>query len=202
MALRNGHGTGAGVPRIEVLPADEQPDPIPATVAVTVAAVERRENGTLGADLAKLLGSLGGRAKAAAMVPYVEIATRFVEQHLPALAAQAGGEVGPGPSSVVTSAALQLGASRWAFDRATKKRCTIKMRTELLKLSSQLANDSRQNLLAAYELAVREAKARSLAPLDASDPLKATGSGGLEIAPDDGSEGDDVDAIDTEGTSS
>ena len=30
MALRNGHGTGAGVPRIEVLPADELPPASPA----------------------------------------------------------------------------------------------------------------------------------------------------------------------------
>jgi hypothetical protein len=31
MTLRNSHGTGAGVPRVEVLPADELPAGVQAT---------------------------------------------------------------------------------------------------------------------------------------------------------------------------
>jgi hypothetical protein len=56
---------------------------------------------------------------------------------------------------MVSSAALQLAASRWAFDRAAATDDAA-----MFKLGSALANDSRQNLLAAYELAVREGKAR------------------------------------------
>ena len=69
----------------------------------------------------------------------------------------AGGEPGPAASSIVASAALQLAASRWAYDAAARK--NSRERPALLKLASALANDSRQNLLAAHELAVREAQA-------------------------------------------
>ena len=66
---------------------------------------------------------------------------------------------------MVASAALQLGASRYAFDKfaATAD-------ASWAKLGSSLANDSRQNLLAAYELATREAHAR---PRKDADPLAA-----------------------------
>jgi hypothetical protein len=76
-----------------------------------------------------------------------------------------GGGVGSGPSSMVASAALQLAASRFLFDQAgaTGDAATF-------KLASQLANDSRQNLLASYELATREAAARPQEPID---PLAA-----------------------------
>ena len=50
---------------------------------------------------------------------------------------------------------LQLAASRYLFDQGARTGDP-----SLLKTASQLANDSRQNLLAAYELAQREAQAR------------------------------------------
>lgn len=50
---------------------------------------------------------------------------------------------------MVQTAALQLAGSRAAFEKGD------------LKLGSQLGNDSRQNLLAAHEIAAREAEARS-----------------------------------------
>lgn len=59
---------------------------------------------------------------------------------------------------MVASAGLQLAASRWAFDRGAEQNDA-----SLIKLGSSLANDSRQNLLAAYELATREAAARQAA---------------------------------------
>ncbi len=156
MALRTGHGNGAGVPRIEVLPPDELPEPVAAPLAAHAGPGKRRQDGTVDPAFAKLLGRLGGLAKAASFAPYNQLADDFTAQHMAALGAQAGGQVGPAPSSMVTSAALQLAASRWAFDRGAKRRDPM-----LLKLGSSLANDSRQNLLAAYELAVREAKARA-----------------------------------------
>jgi len=173
MALRSGHGTGAGVPRIEVLPPDEQPSPVAAAVAAPAEPVRRRPDGKLADSAsARVLGQRGGEAKArrvrlvdslglstivadTSFGPYRAAAEEFVGHHLGELARQAGGEVGPAPSTMVASAALQLAASRWAFDRAAEK-----SDPDLFKLGSQLANDSRQNLLASYEMAVREAKAR------------------------------------------
>ncbi|AKV04562.1 hypothetical protein AKJ09_11225 [Labilithrix luteola] len=169
MTWRKGHGRGAGVPRIEVLPADELPAPVPAQAA----PVNRRQNGTVSdSESAKALGRKGGVAKAsrarlvsalglsalasdAEFTPYRDAGDEFVRHHLAALAARAGGEVGPGPSSIVASAGLQLAASRFVSDKAAKSGDA-----KLFHLASTLANDSRQNLLAAYELAVREAGAK------------------------------------------
>ena len=173
MTLRTGHGNGAGVPRIEVLPADELPAPIQAAPeAAASAPLARRPDGTFdGSEAAREAGRRGGRARArrvalvdslglakldeaAEFQPYRKAAEDFVREHLAALATQAGGYVGPGPSSLVASAALQLAASRFCFDRGALSADPV-----LLKQGSSLANDSRQNLLAAYELAVREAEA-------------------------------------------
>lgn len=175
MTLRNGHGTGAGEPRVEVLPPDELPAPVPAKPA----PLNRRPDGTVrDSASAKALGARGGRAKRvrAALVsalglskldettdfaPYRSAGDAFLETHITALATQAGGIVGPGPSSIVASAAVQLAASRFFSDKASTTGDAT-----LFSLASSLANASRQNLLAAYELAVREAKARR----DAGDP--------------------------------
>jgi len=169
MTLRKGHGTGAGVLRVEVLPGDELPAPVPAAAAPLVF----RSNGQ--SATAKALGSKGGSNRAsrarllsatglatlaadAAFGPYRAAGDAFVAEHLVALAAQAGGEVGPGPSSIVASAGVQLAASRFLSDKGMATGDA-----KLLQQASALANDSRQNLLAAYELAVREAKARQAA---------------------------------------
>lgn len=59
-----------------------------------------------------------------------------------------GGELSPAVRSFVGSAALQLAASRMAFAAGQSE------------LGSRLADSSRQNLLAAHELAARDAEAR------------------------------------------
>jgi hypothetical protein len=109
----------------------------------------------------RLIDSLGlsSIAEETSFGPYRAAAEEFTKHHLSELAKVAGGSVGPGPSTMVASAALQLAASRWAFDKGAEDNDP-----RLLKLGSTLANDSRQNLLAAYELAVREAKARAESP--------------------------------------
>jgi hypothetical protein len=184
MTLRKGHGTGAGVPRVEVMPADELPAPVPAVASEPARPVRRRQDGKLAdVESAKALGRLGGEAKArrvrlvdslglskvveqTTFGPYRAAAEEFVAHHRVALAHQAGGELGPAPSTMVASAGLQLAASRWAFDQGAAQNDAA-----LIKLGSALANDSRQNLLAAYELATREAQARS--PVDAGAALVA-----------------------------
>ena len=103
----------------------------------------------------------------AAFGPYQDAGDLFVREHLAALAKQAGGEVGPGPSSIVASAGVQLAASRFVSDLAARTGDP-----ELFRRASQLANDSRQNLLASYELAVREGRARKdAADLDWRNPF-------------------------------
>lgn len=173
MSLRRGHGTGAGSPRVEVLPPDELPAPVAAPVAAPAALVRRRHDGKLADSAsAREIGRRGGEAKArrvrlvdslglskvvesTTFGPYRAAAEEFVSHHRAALAQQAGGTLGPAPSTMVASAGLQLAASRWAFDRGAAENDA-----SLIKLGSSLANDSRQNLMAAYELAVREATAR------------------------------------------
>jgi len=176
VTLRAGHGKGAGSPRVEVLPADE----LPAPVAGAAAPLARRPNGTI-ADgaTARALGARGGAARShrarllaasgladlasdAAFARYRSAGDAFVREHLAKLATQAGGEVGPGPASIVASAGVQLAASRYLSDLAATTGDP-----KLFAQASSLANDSRQNLLAAYELAIREAKARPVSPADA-----------------------------------
>ncbi len=190
MALRTGHGTGAGQPRVEVLPPNELPAPVPGPLADDAPPVRRRQDGKLADSAsAKALGKRGGDAKArrvrlvdslglstvveqTTFGPYRAAAEEFVAHHRASLAQQAGGELGPAPSTMVASAGLQLAASRWAFDQGA-----MKDDASLIKLGSALANDSRQNLLAAYELATREAQARPRAPRNHAAELAAIGRG-------------------------
>jgi hypothetical protein len=173
MALRSGHGNGKGSPRIEVRPADELPPPLADREAVLSVPLAFRPDGKIGdTATARVLGSRGGKANArkvrlidslglstlaaeSTFTPYRGAAEEFVKHHLSELARMAGGSVGSGPSTFVASAGLQLAGSRWAFDQGGASGDAT-----LIKLGSTLANDSRQNILAAYELATREAKAR------------------------------------------
>ena len=183
MTLRRGHGDGAGVPRVEVMPPNELPAPIPGSPD----PVQRRADGTVADSAsARLLGARGGARKSersrffsalglshlatdAAFAPYRNAGDTFVADHLAELARQSGGRVGPGPSSIVASAGVQLAASRYFSDKAAAT-CDA----SLFQLASSLANASRQNLLAAYELAVREAAARGSAGADDVDPWGRT----------------------------
>lgn len=166
MALRNGHGKGAGVPRLEVLPADELPKGV-AALQPSLAALPRPPYAKGSAE-AQEAGRRGGKAKAGttalasglglaktfadpSLEPYRCAAENFARLHINRLSQTVGGGViEPGWSSVVWSAAFQLAGSRWAFEVKGD-----------VSLGSKLANDSRQNLLAAHELAARMASART-----------------------------------------
>jgi hypothetical protein len=182
--FRAGHGAGKGVPHIEIV-RDELSAPVPAPPTAPDVPLAFREDGKIAdADTAKEMGRRGGLAKArrvrlvdslglakiaedSAFGPYRSSAEQFIAAHLAELAQVAGGVVGTGPSTMVTSAALQLAASRYCFDRASERGDT-----DLMKQGSVLANDSRQNLIAAYELATRTAAehAKNKGP---ADPLAA-----------------------------
>jgi hypothetical protein len=186
MALRTGHGTGAGVPRIEVLPADELPMGLPGSMPVETRS-DRGDGGRFAPGnagpsrkgglakkakvrLAVRLG-LGDLSQDAAFAPYQRSAGAFRRQHCAALAATVGGGVcGTGPSSMVASAALQLAWSRFLFDQAAATGDTSQV-----ALAKTLSDSSRQNLMAAYEYAAKEATARAKTapPIDVAALLEA-----------------------------
>lgn len=171
VTLRSGHGSGAGVPRIEVLPVDELPAGMPAparpaadrdnagkfvegpgTAALARGGAKARHESR---QLRRLLG-LWTPDDGHEYADYHRLASEWRDAHLAQLSATVGGgQVGPGPASLVSSAAIQLGASRYLADLGAREG-----NPKLLLAASQLSNDSRQNLLAAHELAAKEAKAR------------------------------------------
>lgn len=175
MSLRTGHGAGAGVPRIEVLPPDELPAGVPGPARSDAtrdasgkflpgpATSEIARSGALAAHQSRQLAALLGLwtpPEEHAYAPYARLAREWRDQHMAQLAATVGGgAVGPGPASIVSSAALQMAASRWLSDRGAETGDA-----RMLLDASRLANDSRQNLLAAHELAAREAAARPVDP--------------------------------------
>lgn len=97
--------------------------------------------------------------------PYQKLARQWQQQHSAELAETVGGgRIGPGPASIIASAAMQLAQSRWMADLAIKAETAegdqSKSILALVERSQRLADSSRQNLLAAHELVAREAKAR------------------------------------------
>lgn len=171
MAWRSGHGSGAGMPRIEVCPADELPT---GTRAQAPRAPTRGPDGRfLPGTGTSALASQGGKASKEsralrrllglaelpaghAYEPYSRMSREWRDDHIADLAANVGGGVvGPGVASIVSTAALQLGASRFLQDRGAHEGDA-----KLLLEASRLADASRQNLLAAHELAAKEGQAR------------------------------------------
>jgi hypothetical protein len=184
LTLRSGHGNGRGSPRVETLPVDELPTGIPADADGDSRAATR-ETGRFARGNRRSV--LGGRAKrgssrltarlglsslrdADAFAPYRRASATFRRAQCAELARTVGGGVcGPGPSSVVASAALALGWSRYFSDQAAATGDA-----ELAMRSSRLAETSRQHLLAAHELVAREALSRREAnPMKACEALAA-----------------------------
>jgi hypothetical protein len=89
--------------------------------------------------------------------PYRKAAATFRRVQCAELARSVGGGTcGPGPSSVVASAALALAWSRYLSDLAATSGDA-----ELVMRSARLGETSRQHLLAAHELCAREATSRT-----------------------------------------
>lgn len=166
--LRRG---GRGAPRPEPVAADHLPAGVPgparpkpgrdaqgrflpgaATAAVSRQGGKARQEA---AALQRLLG-LWSCPDDHDWSRYAALARSWRDDYMRDLAQTVGGGViGPGPASLASSSALQLAASRWLYDRGA----AAGDKEELLA-ASRLANDARQNLLAAHEIAAKEAKAR------------------------------------------
>lgn len=204
MTVRRAHGNGAdALVRVETPPADELR---PGNGAATTGPVERRPDGTLTPAGARALGRLGGRRSQERrrlaselseqlglatipddLAPYIDHAADFATAQLTSLADQFG-EVGPGPASMVQSAALALAASRAAYAAgdATK--------------GAQLGDKSRQHLLTSHHLAELEAKARPAQPSGfwaalTGDAQPSAGEAGRSASRTDASTPTEADAV-------
>jgi hypothetical protein len=176
VTLRQAHGNGAGaLVRVETAPADELPLGVQAQPHAS-ARDERTPDGRFlpGARTVQAAGGAATRGKSrlaaklglakladdAAFAPYSRSASVFRRAQCAELARTVGGGVcGPGPSSIVASAALMLAWSRYLSDLAAAGGDP-----DLVTRSARLADQSRQALLTAHELCAREAEARAKAP--------------------------------------
>lgn len=184
MALRSAHGNGAGaLLRVETAPVDELPEGVQGPPQAA-ARHERRPNGTF-AKGARSVQAAGGRAtagktrlaaklglsqlpEASDFAPYRRAAATFRRVQCADMARTIGGGVcGPGPSSIVASAALALAWSRYLSDLAARTGDP-----ELAARAVRMGEASRQSLLTAHELCAREAQARKAAR-GPGDPLAA-----------------------------
>jgi hypothetical protein len=173
MALRKSHGSmrDGGPVRVEVLPADELPCGVQAPTQVS-AGGERDEHGRFrkGARTSQAAGGratkhrtrlaaqlgLADLAEAADFAPYLEAAHDFAKHEGAYLAAQiGGGEIGPDVGAIILTAAWQVAASRYLFERGVREGDP-----QLFAQASRLGDSSRQNLLAARELAAKGAQSR------------------------------------------
>ena len=172
MAIRSGHGNGAGFPRVEVLPPDEQPRGIPAPSREPPPPepdAVRRSNGSIADScFARELGRRGGLARAAKakqlralsglglrgalpekLRPFLEDAEQFATHEVQRLAEECGGGVcPPNASALVQQAALAMAGSRASYAAGD------------MVAGSRLGAEVRSCLLGARELCVREAETR------------------------------------------
>jgi len=171
MTLRTAHGARAGnLLCVEVSPPDELPVGVPGPARVE-APTDRGPGGQFARG--NSVSRAGGRAKAGAVklgvrlglthlpegnafAPYKRAAATFRRAQCTALAQTVGGGYcGPGPSSIIATAAMMLAWSRYLSDRAAATGDF-----ELASKAGILADRSRVALLTAHELASREALAR------------------------------------------
>lgn len=126
----------------------------PEAVALAKIGAQARWEKERGLRALEGLGLRGAAPET--LAPWLEDATAFAKSEIERLAADVGGgHCGAGPSSMVISASLQLAASKFLFAQGDPAS---------LKLASSLANDSRQNLLAAHHTCALAASSR--APVD------------------------------------
>lgn len=202
MGIRTAHGRAARQGRllvVETLPATELPagTPAPARPVATRDASGRLVRGAGTTELARHAARARAEARQLARLlglweppeghpfaAYARLAREWRDAHMAQLSATvAGGEVGPGPASIVATAALQLGASRYLTDLGARNGDA-----KALVDGSRLGDASRQSLLTAHELAAREAEARKRSR--PYDPSARPWAPALPEAEDSGDEGE------------
>ncbi len=174
MALRRAHGTGAdAVARVETLPVDELP---PLNAADTAAGLAMRK--ARGRPFTKGNRAASGRKPAIASAGGIPLDSRdpdyqrmlrwaraYRGHRVRELGVQHGGDLSAGVCAILTSAALDLAASRYLTALAAK-RGSPPMIAKVAAIASKLAMAARQQELTALEIASREAAARPRGPVD------------------------------------
>ncbi len=158
MALRAGHGNGRGSPRIEVLPADEQPQ------ALHPAPIERDGKGKVrSSEDARRLAKLPRRARAGvpksiATHPRFEVhnkrRVKWTAARRGELQASHGG-VSHAVGALIVHAGWLHAAGECASELAAES-----LDFDLFKTAANLTAAARQHELAAWELCARESLAR------------------------------------------
>jgi hypothetical protein len=147
---------------------------VPALVPEDAVPIARREDGKLAtSEAAKELGRRGGEAKAnkkrllqglgfakladdSAFKKYWDSVQGWLDAQLVEYAIVGGGRLSPGVASIVGSAGVALAASRYFSDLGATT-----LEGHYFITAVKLGESSKAHLVAAYELATREAKARS-----------------------------------------
>ena len=177
MRLRRAHGTGASaLVRVETAPADELPPLNASDTGAGLASAARR-----GRPFERENRAAAGRRPALASAAGIPLdasdplyrralgwARRYRRKRISELAVQHGGEISSGVCGMLTTAALDMAASRYLTAKVAAGGDLA-----LLKLASQLGQAARQTELTALEIASREAKSRPRKKLFASSPWAA-----------------------------
>jgi hypothetical protein len=216
MAVRTGHGTGRGKPRVEVLPADELPVGRAAPPAAESGPVERHPDGRIaGTEAARALGRLSAVRRAerapkkwaerfglgrlieglkdeATIAPFLPAGEKWLRDQCAFIVENiSDGVLSPAVWSMAQTAAQQHILKCYFFDLATRSHFAfdvlerdaegnpkrIQPNTELALVAARLGDSSRQNLLAAHELAAREAASRPRRHLDPMARIRALAEG-------------------------
>lgn len=174
MTQRTAHGTaakGGAIVVHENMPFNElpQPDPKPGPEG----PIDRMPDGRIAShEAAREMGRRGGRktqlysrilrslglvelAQDHVFHPYEVAGQDFSNANIASLARMFDGICGEGPASIIKTAGMQYAISRYFYDRG-KQDGDVK----LLGQASNMGNDSRVSVGAAYELQAREAAAR------------------------------------------
>ena len=169
MPIRKGHGKGAGTPHVEVLRANKLPDGVPDPNAGRVRDARGHflpgnplaaRGGRARADYSLLSDQLGLPGVGTAVAKYLRLAVQFRRVHANELSNNVGGGVcGSGPSAIVNLASLSLAWSTYFSDLAAATEDEEK-RVAYAELAARHGQMCRQHLLAAHELAAKEAVSR------------------------------------------
>lgn len=152
------------------------PEPLPAVEAAVAAPVDRDEAGKIASsEAAKELGRRGGLARAekrsvlaklglerlidnAPLADHYKAAQVWFEDTLNSIALQSNGYVGPAPIGL-----LQVAAGAFAAARYGQEQLANSGSGAWLGMIKQNADLQRQNVLAATDMAINEAKSRKAA---------------------------------------
>ncbi len=167
MALRTGHGKGAGQPRIEVLPPNELPG-AQAAVADPLATGRGADGRLRSSEAARAMAKLPRRSR---FVPrQIACDPRFEAHNAARLEWRrkrmaelqaAHGYVSHGVGAMIAAAAWLYAGGEFAAELAAEAGDP-----EGFKIAANLTGTARQNELAAWELCAREAQARPKAAAD------------------------------------